>query len=264
MALPLEKKATFNEVAELYDRVRNRYPGQLFDDLFEAVQLNPQSRILEIGPGTGIATLELAKRGCRITAVELGAEMAAVAKRNLADFPNVDMHVGAFEQWEPPASVSFDLVIAATAFHWLDPEVRFAKPAALLRPGGHLAIVNYLHAAGGDRLFFEQVQSFYESYMPGTPPNLRLTEVSDMKPDTGPFENSGLFEKPTVRHYVTEETYSTEQYLDLLSTYSTHLTLDADNRQKLFACIGSLIDDQFGGSVTKCYLNELMLARKRG
>ncbi|CAG7637078.1 class I SAM-dependent methyltransferase [Paenibacillus allorhizosphaerae] len=257
-----EKRATFNEVAELYDRVRNRYPEQLFDDLFDATQLTSQARILEIGPGTGIATLELAKRGCRIVAVELGAEMTAVARRNLAAYPNVEIHVGTFEDWTPPLSEPFDLVIAATAFHWLDPEVRYLKPASLLRQGGYLAIVNYVHVAGGDQLFFEQVQSCYEKYMPGTPPNLRLPQISDMKPDTGPLEDSGLFEKPIVRNYVTEETYSSEQYIDLLSTYSTHGTLDASNRRQLFECVSSLIDNQYNGKVSKCYLNELLVARK--
>lgn len=75
-------RATFDEAAELYDRGRPGYPEQLFDDLAELARLRPGSRVLEIGCGTGQATAPLAKRGCEVVAVELGAGMAAVARKN--------------------------------------------------------------------------------------------------------------------------------------------------------------------------------------
>ncbi|MDF2723887.1 MAG: putative methyltransferase [Paenibacillus sp.] len=257
-----EKKDTFNEVAELYHRSRNHYPERLFDELVELTRLQPQSRALEIGCGTGIATLPMAKRGMAITAVERGADMAAVARSHLAGYPNVNVEVDSFESWLPPAD-KFDLVYSATAFHWLLPEVRYVKCADILRPGGYLAIIRYDHVAGGDTSFFNQVQSCYEAYMPGTPKNLRLQNHEDISPDTAELEASGLFELPVVSRYVTEETYTTEQYIDLLSTYSNHIMLDTANRERLFDCIRSLINRQFNGSITKCYLHEVILARKR-
>ncbi|MCQ6557203.1 class I SAM-dependent methyltransferase [Paenibacillus mendelii] len=256
-----EKRSTFNHVAELYNRTRNRYPDLLFNELFHLLQLPSEAHALEIGPGTGIATIELAKYGFRITAVELGAEMAAVARCNLAAFPNVDIQVAPFEEWKPPTE-PFDLILSATSFHWIDPEVRYQKTASILRVGGYLAIINYRHVAGGDQSFFDQVQHCYERYMPGTPPNLRLPQIEDIAPATYELEASGLFEKPSVRRYVSEETYSSKQYMDLLSTYSDHRMLDETNRKLLFDCISSLIDQQYGGKVTKRYLNELILTRR--
>jgi hypothetical protein len=44
--------STFDEVADLYDRVRPRYPRALFDDLFTAAKLRAGDRVLEIGAGT--------------------------------------------------------------------------------------------------------------------------------------------------------------------------------------------------------------------
>jgi SAM-dependent methyltransferase len=256
-------RSTFTEVAELYDRVRNRYPTELFTDLIRLARLDETSRILEIGTGTGIATLPPARLGCRIVGIELGAEMAEVARRKLADYPNVDICVAAFEEWAPVGTSNgglFDLVMSATAFHWIDPAVRFSKSAALLRPGGHLAILNYWHAAGGADSFFERVQKFYELYMPGTEPGLKLTDPRQMVPDTSDLEACGWFAKPEVRMYITEETYTREQYIELLTTYSGHRTLDEDRRQRLLDAIGELIDREYAGSIRKCYLNELVVA----
>ncbi|HZC29448.1 MAG TPA: class I SAM-dependent methyltransferase, partial [Gaiellaceae bacterium] len=136
MVRPL--RATFDEDAERYDRARPGYPAELFDDLAALAGLRPGDRVLEIGPGTGQATVPLARRGYRIVAVELGTGLAAVARRNLAAFPDVEVVNAAFEDWPLPAE-PFDAVVAATAFHWIDPDVRLARTAQTLRPGGALA-----------------------------------------------------------------------------------------------------------------------------
>jgi SAM-dependent methyltransferase len=136
-------RSTFNEDAERYDRARPRYPVQLFDDL-AAAAAPPAAPLLEIGCGTGQATVALAERGYRIVAVELGPEMAVVARRNLARFDGVEVVTAAFEDWPLPDE-PFDVVFSATAFHWVDPAVRVSKSADALRPGGILATVGTEH-----------------------------------------------------------------------------------------------------------------------
>jgi ubiquinone/menaquinone biosynthesis C-methylase UbiE len=93
---------TFDEDAELYDRARPGYPSEVFDDLAKLAGIGPGCRVLEVGAGTGKATSPLAERGCRITAVELGADMAAVARRNLAGFESVEIVTADFETWPLP------------------------------------------------------------------------------------------------------------------------------------------------------------------
>jgi SAM-dependent methyltransferase len=161
------RRSTFDEAAELYDRARPGYPAALFDDLVELAGIGPGSRVLEIGPGTGQATVPLAERGCRIVAVELGPQLAAVARRNLARFPVVEVVTAAFEDWPLPPE-PFDLVLSATAFHWIDPAVRVRKAADALRPGGSLATIATHHVAGGDEQFFVQAQACYERWDPET------------------------------------------------------------------------------------------------
>ena len=130
-------RTTFDQAAERYDRARPTYPDALFDDLVELAGLKARSRVVEIGCGTGKATLPLAGRGLRITCVELGASLAAVARRRLALFPGVEILNADFETWRP-ARADYDAVVAFTAFHWIPPELRYLKSAALLREGGGL------------------------------------------------------------------------------------------------------------------------------
>jgi protein-L-isoaspartate O-methyltransferase len=121
-----------------YDRARPGYPPSLVDELTWRAQLDTNSRVLEVGPGTGQLTVRPARIGCPITAVELGSTLAAVARRNLMPFPYARVEVSAFERWQLPQE-PFDLVVSATAFHWIDPAVRVIKAADALKPRGMLA-----------------------------------------------------------------------------------------------------------------------------
>jgi SAM-dependent methyltransferase len=255
-------RRVFDEDAELYDRARPGYPPRLFEDLAAPpAGIGAGSRVLEIGCGTGQATVPLAERGCRITAVELGAGMAALARRKLARFPVVEVVTGAFEEWPLPAE-PFDAVMSATAFHWIDPAVRMAKAADALRIGGVLATVATHHVAGGSEEFFAEVQGCYERFDPSTRPGLRLARAEDIPEDREETDRSGRFGPAVFHRYEREITYSTQQYLAVLGTYSGHRALDPVARDGLLRCIASLIDTRYGGRITKRYLTELCLARR--
>src|SRR5204862_3686065 len=94
------------------------------------------------GPGRGRRASPSPQRGYQLLGIELGGQLAAVARQNLAPFPDAQIVVGDFEDWGPSDTEDlFDAVVAFTAFHWVAPEVRYAKPARLLREGGALAVV---------------------------------------------------------------------------------------------------------------------------
>ena len=195
-----------------YDRARPEYPAELLDDLVAFASLKPGDRLLEIGCATGKATRPLLARGFRVTCVEPGAALAARARATL----DADVHHGRFEDFDGPAG--FDLVFAATAWHWLDPAVRFAKAHALLRDGGHLAFWSALHALPpGHDPFFDENQAVYdelgEGYGGGRPP-------PEAEPETAEIEASGLFADVQVRRYLWELRYSAEEYVALLDTFS--------------------------------------------
>ncbi|SEG91589.1 Methyltransferase domain-containing protein [Actinacidiphila yanglinensis] len=255
---------TFDEDAELYDRARPGYPPELFDDLRALAGTGPGCRVLELGAGTGKATVPLAEQGCRITAIEPGPGMAAVARRNLAGFGAVEVETTDFESWPLPRE-PFDAVVSATAFHWIDPAVRMAKAADALRPGGALAVVATLHVAGGTEEFFAEAQRCYERFDPATPAGLRLPSVEEL--DTRGHEEesarSGRFGPVAFRRHEWELAYTAAEYLEVLRTYSSHRALPPRAREGLLECIGALIERRYAGRVTKRYLTELRVARAR-
>ena len=211
--------------------------------------------------GTGQATLPLAERQYHVTAIELGPNLAAAARRKLARFPNVAVAIAAFESWPLPPE-PYDAVVLATAFHWLDPSVRVAKAADALRAGGVLATIATHHIDGGDAQFFIDVQECYRRWFPESP-NVRLPRVAEIPADSADLEHSGRFQPPTFHRYEWEQPYSAREYLDLLRTYSDHRALEETVRRSLLDCISQLIVEQYGGQIRKRYLNELRMARRR-
>ncbi|MGW9591357.1 class I SAM-dependent methyltransferase [Streptomyces chartreusis] len=255
---------TFDEDAELYDRARPGYPPRLYDDLAELAGTVPGSRVLEVGCGTGQVTVPLAGRGCRITAVEAGPRMAAVARRNLTGYPAADVVTTRFEDWPLPDE-PYDAVVSATAFHWIDPAVRVPKAADALRPDGALAVVRTQHVNGGTEDFFVEVQGCYERFDPSTPPGLRPPAAADVDSSDHAREvaGGGRFGPTLFRRYEQDLTYTTSEYLDVLRTYSGHRALPEAARNGLLECIAGLIDGRYGGRVTKRYLIELGVSRRR-
>jgi protein-L-isoaspartate O-methyltransferase len=255
-------RTTFNQVASTYGQARPNPPPELFDELVELTRVPPGGRVLEIGCGTGIATVALARRGYQVVAVELGGDLAVSARQNLALYPNVDVEHAAFEEWSLPAE-PFDVVTAFSAWHWLDPDVALGKAARALRPGGALAIVGGEHVAGGDTNFFNEMQGCYERFMPGTPTGLRLRDASEIPPNDWGTAASEAFEPPQFRRFVQVTHYTTATYLDLLRSFSGHIALAPNNRDALFACVEELLEGRFGGQVRRATLTELCVARRR-
>jgi SAM-dependent methyltransferase len=241
-------RETFGSVAALYDRARPEYPAAVFDDLAELAQLEPGSRVLEIGPGTGKATAELTRRGYAVTGVELSPELAEFARRNV---PEADLEVADFESWKPDVA-GFDAVVAFSALHWIAPELRYAKPARLLRPGGALAVVGAPHVLlPEDDSFWLEVQQDYDAVVP-RPENLEPPAPAEIERWwVEDWQASGFFERVEDRDHLTARTYTADEYVALLGTFSENVALPAEQREELFRRIHARIAAQPGGAVTK-------------
>jgi len=135
----LHRRTLFDGIARLYQASRLGYPSDLVEFAVTTAAAGAGSEVLEVGCGTGQLTESLAGYGFRLTAIDIGPSMIAAARRRL-DGSAVSFQVSSFEDFDA-ADASFDLIISGTAFHWVDPDVRFRKPARLLRPGGWLALL---------------------------------------------------------------------------------------------------------------------------
>lgn len=250
-------RQTFGPAAERYDRIRPGYPDSILDRLAADAALSPGDRVLEIGCGTGQLTRSLIARGYDVTAVELSAELAAIARARIPEATVINAN---FETWPLPAE-PFAAVVAATSFHWIDPTIRFSKSASALRDGGSLAIISTGHVEGGTTEFFHAAQGCYERWDPeNTPKNLRLTPPESIADDFD-VTPGGWFEPAGTARSVVEIPYTTQEYLDLLMTYSNHLAMPAQQQSGLLECIRTLIDNSYGGRVTKAYLFQLAIGR---
>jgi SAM-dependent methyltransferase len=254
-------RTTFGEVPELYDKARPLYPLQIFDDLIALANLAEGSRVVEIGPGTGQATSELAKRGLRVTGVELSEELATIARRKLGGDRSVEIVTADFEEWTP-AAADFDAIVAVTAFHWIDPRSRYERSARLLRTNGSLAVIANRHVLpDGSDQFWVDVQSDYDAVVPSE--SNSLPPHPDLVADLGAeIEASGLFRNVAGRRYLWDVTYTADAYIDVLNTFSGHRAIPDSKRAELFNRIRRRIESQPHGVVTKTLLSTLNVARR--
>ncbi len=232
-------RTTFDAAADRYHRIRPRAPGTLLD---RVAAVAGAGRALEIGPATGNVTTQLADRGLDVTAIELGADLAAAARRNLGDRARVI--TASFDEWEPdPGEASFDLVVAATSWHWLDPATKYERAARWLRPGGHLVIWAASHVEAPDRdPFYARIQPTYDALGMGDPS--ALPRPGELPERTSEIEASGWFDVVEVSHHDWTATYTPDEYLELLSTFSGHLAMPSDDWARLDADIRRLLADQ--------------------
>lgn len=135
----LHQRALFDGIAERYEASRPGYPPPVVEFIATTAALGPGAAVLEIGCGTGQLTERLAASGFRLTAIDIGPSLVAVARQRVPG-AEVSFHVTSFEDLTA-AGASFDLVISSAAFHWIDPDIAFSKSARLLRPGGWLALL---------------------------------------------------------------------------------------------------------------------------
>ncbi len=253
--------ATFEEAADLYHRARPDYPEELFDHLLEVTGLPPGARVLEVGCATGKATLPLARRGFRLTCVEPGRDLAAAARRNLAGL-GARVVESRFEDWRPGGE-RYALLFAATAWHWIDPEVRYQRAAEALDAGGHLAMWGTIHVfpRGGDP-FFEEIQPIYDEIGESLPGDVVWPRPYELPPEFADIETSDLFETVDVRQFAWEVSYDADGYIDLLNTFSGHIAMEDWQRDRLYGEIRRRLAARPTGTLRRGYGLALQIARR--
>jgi SAM-dependent methyltransferase len=256
------RRTIFNQVALEYDAIRPGYPLALIDDVIAISGIPAGGRILEVGCGTGQATLPFARRGYAMTCLDLGKELAAVAAEKLRPYPQVQIQNVSFEDW-PPEPGAFDLVLSATAFHWVPREIGYPKAAQVLNDTGSIAIFANEHPFPHVG-FFVEAQAIYRQVVPEWHDPREDPPIGEqIKANAVYIDRTGLFEPVVVKTYPWSQDYTAAEYLRLLNTYSDHHGLEESRRARLFAGLGEMIENRYGGRVTKEYLAVLYIARKR-
>ncbi|WP_424892796.1 class I SAM-dependent methyltransferase [Streptomyces sp. XH2] len=247
---------SFGTDAERYDRARPRYP----DALVERIAAEADS-VLDAGCGTGIAARQFRAAGCRVLGVEPDPRMAAQARQL-----GVDVDVSAFEAWDP-AGRAFDAVVAAQAWHWIDPVAGAAKAAQALRNGGRLAAFWNV-----PRLPPEVTEAFVAAYRrvaPDAPPGFPTTTEQaldayrrlDAKAADG-IRESGGFGEPEHWNFDWEWTYTRDAWLDQMPTHGALTRLPPGKVAEVLECVGAAVD-AMGGSFAVRYATVAVTAVRR-
>lgn len=164
----MDLRLKFNEVVAEYDKWRPTYVPELFGDIMDFSKINQASRVLEVGIGTGQATMPILKTNCHLTAVELGSDLATYTKKKFEGYNNFEIENVAFEDYECSDN-SFDMIYSATAFHWIPEEIEYSKVYRLLKSGGTFACFrNYPYKDKANEPLHIAIQKLYSKYMSQT------------------------------------------------------------------------------------------------
>ncbi len=257
-----QRKHWYSAAAEAYYQTRPRYPQAIVDRVVELTQLSADSRILEVGCGPAIATPTFAAIGCSMVCVEPNPDFYQLAQGTCEPYPQVRLQNCSFEEWELATPGQFDAVLAASSFHWIPPEIGYPKAKAALRSGGHLILLWNKELQPSYEVY-QELQSVYQTYAPSLirPYEDRETQVAILDQMGQMAVESGHFTDLVNGHLEVQVTYSVEQYLMLLNTYSPHLKLPPEQKEPLFAGLRQILQQQ-GETLALSFVSMFHVARR--
>jgi SAM-dependent methyltransferase len=259
-----ERRLVFGEVADLYDQHRPAYPDRLIDDLVALAGLNGSQAVLEVGAGTGKATMMFVARGIPVVAVEPSVEMAAIARRKCSAYSDVAIELSDFEHWDPSGR-KFPLLFSAQAWHWVQPAAGYANAQRALSRQGILAAF-WNRVAWDKSDLREALLVAYQQASPELTGDGHMLHPANLCPDRdadweGEIAAVEGLAGADIRYYEWDQDYSARDYVGLLATLSEIRLLEAKHRTSLFAAVTKAIDAH-GEQLTLPMRTRLCLARR--
>lgn len=279
-----QRKSWYSPAAVAYDQARPRYPQALLRQVAMIAQLSARSCILEVGCGPATATVDFAKLGCWILGLEPNPDFFALAQRNCQAFSNVTLQNLAFEEWlQGPArlepeleqgseqgsqqvphqgSAQFDAVLAASSFHWIPATVGYPQAARLLKKKGHLILLWNKELQPSESVY-RQLSDIYQVHAPALDRYETRQQQQQILQGLGQMAiDSGYFQDLVAGQMEVEVTYTVDQYLTLLNTYSPYLKLDPVRKTALFTALKERIEDRWGGRLALSYISAFHITQK--
>jgi SAM-dependent methyltransferase len=248
-----------------YDRARPDYPDRVYEILTTRCGLRPGAATVEIGPGTGLATRRLLALGADpLVAVEPDERLAAFLVSGLTvEGHRTEVHTEAFEDVEL-APASFDLVVSATAFHWLNQPVALRKAGQLLRSGGWLA--NWWNIFGnefGVDEFHEATKHFMEPLgRPAANPDGKLPFNVDAEARLADLRAAGVFDEIDHEIFPWLSRMTPRQVTALYSTFPNISGLPESDRLRTLDMLAEVAETTFGGLVERTFYTSIYVARR--
>jgi ubiquinone/menaquinone biosynthesis C-methylase UbiE len=262
------RRVHFDEIVEDYDRIRPPYPSELFRDMFAYIGSKRELDALEIGAGTGKATQSVLSANHHVTAVELGENMSAFLLHKFRENQHFQVITSSFED-VPLKADSYDVIYAASAFHWVDAKVGCPKVFRLLRDNGVFALMRFNWVPADNSEIVAAIQAayvkHYESHYGKGPRKLSREEYSQPVGIQKGFGFEDMrdygFTDVVCNTYDVVIPYTADEYIQMLDTMSDHRALPSSNREALYTALQAAIVKN-GGQIKQGYLFQLYMGRK--
>lgn len=250
---------TFDTVAQTYEKMRPRYPAELYNDIFKRISIDSSCTAVEVGIGGGQATLPILKTGCKVIAVEYGKNLTELCRKKFSKYPNFSAINMRFEDYCCNKE-SVDLIYSASAFHWIPEEIGYSMVYQMLKSGGVFArFANHPYKDKGREEMWSAIQEQYAIYMPGaSAPNEYTNENAKWCADIAAKYG---FIDISYKLYSRTRSFTADEYVQLINTYSDHNALPDNIKKEFYKKVRDTINS-FGGEITIYDTIDLELARK--
>ncbi|MBK1813258.1 class I SAM-dependent methyltransferase [Clostridium sp. YIM B02505] len=272
----MEKVEPYKGIAAAYDKMRPSYPEKLIQDVISITGVNSNDRLLEIGAGTGKATVQFAEKAFNIHAIELGEDMAKILKEKCTLFPNVIIDVVSFEDWDSSSYEKYDMVYSAQAFHWIDKNFKYKKCYEILNDNGYLVLFWYNSCDEKipktkeiqekiDIIINKYVSNYYESNI--KPQRREHDGVYKEDERIIEIKESGLFKLIDKLEYYHETQNNAEQYLQVMESVPAFASILDGLNDEIIKNMKNEIKElinEYGGYVSSLLEFSLYITQKIG
>ncbi|MBD2138620.1 class I SAM-dependent methyltransferase [Anabaena sp. FACHB-1237] len=256
------RKNWYSNIAQTYNYIRPSYPQNIINQGLSIAKLPENANILEIGCGPGIATLPYAKLGFNILALEPSLPACEIAKQNLANYPHVQFLQTTLEEFTPQKITTFDAVLAANSWHWLNPEIVYNKTADLLRNNGILILLWNMTPQLNYHLY-QNIEEIYQIYAPSL---AKYETIEHQKQIIASWKENTLksekFTHLNTQIIIYKKNYTIDDYLLLLSTFTPYLKLNSEIRNSLFISLKAKIETYYQRNIEVTYVSAGQLFQK--
>ena len=257
-------EGNFDTVASTYEKFRPGYVDELYRAVFEYINIDSNSKAVEVGIGGGQATLPFLKTGCSLTAVDYGDNFCNLCREKFKDYPNFSAISGKFEDLDFYHD-EYDLIYSASAFHWIPEEIGYKKVYDMLKTGGVFArFANHPFRCKDDPDLSKEIDEIYARYYYKYY-NKSPETVSEFTEEQA-YRRALIAEKYGFRDiqyklFYRTRAFTAEEYITLIGTYSDHIAIEEKIRLEFFSEIEKAIN-RHGGEITIFDTIDLQLARK--
>lgn len=230
----MDFRKTFDKIPESFDKYRPRYCKALFQELEMICGLNPEKKVLEIGPGTGQATEPILKTGCDYTAIELGENFASLMQDKFGCYQNFHIINADFEKYSFNENI-YDFVYSAASIQWIPEEIAFTKTYRMLKPGGYFAMfMTRSDDASTNPALKDAIEKVYDKYF-------RVKQRYHCKMDYENVLHYG-FENLKYKEWKSVRKLNADEYICYISTHCEHITLEEPYKSNFYVGIREAIE----------------------